>query len=203
MPVSVITPPPVGSPDHPGRRGGGEVNSAGRAIPIARSLVSTPATRPVAAADGSRARWRRIRMGKRRVMFASAAVVVGGIGVGGIATAHGHDEQVPRHDAQGVNEVPASPTRTVAATCTLVTLDADSRRGLLRPAASTASGRPNRGPHPHRGGRASTVRSSSLLFDLRRRTGHAEPDARRPGDLSRVRIKRVRRRRRPSGQDHR
>jgi hypothetical protein len=32
-------------------------------------------------------------MGKRRVLFASAAVVAAGIGAGGIATAHGHDER--------------------------------------------------------------------------------------------------------------
>jgi CHRD domain len=46
-------------------------------------------------------------MGKRRVLFASAAVVAAGIGVGGIATAHGRDAKFHVKIA-GTNEVPAN-----------------------------------------------------------------------------------------------
>jgi CHRD domain len=46
-------------------------------------------------------------MGKRRVMFAGAALVVAGIGVGGIATAHGSHERF-HVTINGNNEVPAA-----------------------------------------------------------------------------------------------
>ena len=71
---------------------------------------------------------RRLDMGKRRVLLAGVAVVLGGTAIGGVAIANGSQDRL-RADLAGTNELPA--TDPDARGRARVELDVDGRRGLL------------------------------------------------------------------------
>ncbi len=93
-------------------------------------------------------------MGKRKVLFASAAVIAVGIGAGGIATAHGHDERfhvtLRADNETGVNDIPETDGRGS------VKLTLDPEKGaagmgeVCFDVRFDRSGTPNRG-HIHTG----------------------------------------------------
>ena len=108
-------------------------------------------------------------MGKRKVLFASAAVIAVGIGAGGIATAHGHDERfhvtLRADNETGVNDIPETDGRGSVK----LTLDPERGRGRDGRSVLRRALRPFRHagprPHPHWGGdrqrRGSSCRCSS------------------------------------------
>jgi hypothetical protein len=85
-------------------------------------------------------------MGKRTVLFASAAVVAAGIGIGGIATANGRDARF-NIKINGANEVPAADADGRGEARLVVDLDDNE---VCLDVRFDRTGTPNRG-HIHRG----------------------------------------------------
>ena len=100
-------------------------------------------------------------MGKRRVLFASAAVVAAGIGVGGIATANGRDARF-HVKINGGNEFPDADPDGRGDARLVIDLDASK---VCLDVRFDRTGTPNRG-HIHRGAVEANGPIVVAFFDL-------------------------------------
>jgi len=109
-------------------------------------------------------------MGKRRVLFASAAVVAAGIGVGGAVTANGRDARF-HVKINGANESPDADLDGRGDARLEIDLD-DSR--VCLDARFERTGTPNRG-HIHRGDVDANGPIVVAFFDLNTAAGAPDP----------------------------
>jgi len=123
-------------------------------------------------------------MGKRRVLFASAAVVAVGIGVGGIATAGGHNDKL-HAQMRSTFEVPAINDTDGRGTAR-VTLDADAGE-VCYDLDFSRIGTPDKA-HIHTGAEGVPGPVFILLFDVNPVSG--TPNDEISNDLERGHIKR-------------
>jgi CHRD domain len=123
-------------------------------------------------------------MGKRKVLFASAAVVAAGIGVGGIATAGGHNEKL-NAQMRSTFEVPMIADTDGRGTAR-VTLDADAGE-VCYDLDFSRIGTPDKA-HIHTGVVGAFGPVLILLFDVNPLSG--TPNDEISNDLERGHIKR-------------
>ena len=117
-------------------------------------------------------------MGKRRVLLAGVAVVVGGTAIGGVAVANGSGDRL-RADLAGTNEVPV--TDLDARGHARVTLDADKGEVCFS-IRFDDTGTPNRG-HIHIGAAGANGGIEVPLFELVAMPADARNDALEKGHL--------------------
>jgi hypothetical protein len=123
-------------------------------------------------------------MGKRKVLFASAAVVAVGIGAGGIATAHGHNDKLNAR-MRSTFEVPVIADSDGIGTAR-ITLDADIGE-VCYDLNFTRIGTPDKA-HIHTGAEGVPGPVFILLFDVNAQTG--TPNDEISNDLEKGRIDR-------------